>query len=320
MVQQSIVQQQTLDLVELRTLDLIKPTSSGRDPFISAASGCVLNDHTLHVVSDDELFLISFNTKSNEPGILSRLLPGQLPDDPASRKSKKPDFEALIQIPTQYAEPFGALLALPSGSKKNRKIASLISLDKNGMATGKARSIDLKKLYTKIESFVPDLNIEGAVVLENEDQIVLIQRGNGKSNFNATIKFSLTKFVSYLDDQSDLVDFDTGDFDVTQFDLGEAEEVPLTFTDAALLKDGRILFTAVAEDTDDTYEDGRVTGVTLGIIENNKIKRTWQVSKQVKVEGITIAGETDKTADLLLVTDADDPTIPASLYSAKVSF
>ena len=48
------------------------------------------------------------------------------------------------------------------------------------------------------------------------------------------------------------------------------------------------------------------------------VLRSWMFDRPHKVEGIDVAvagGE----AEMLLVTDADDPCVPAALYSATVA-
>ncbi len=48
-------------------------------------------------------------------------------------------------------------------------------------------------------------------------------------------------------------------------DLGQIDGVPLSFTDGAGLPDGGMVFTAVAEDTEDTYNDGACLGAAIGV-------------------------------------------------------
>lgn len=62
--------------------------------------------------------------------------------------------------------------------------------------------------------------------------------------------------------------------------------VPLTFSDLCPLPDGRLLFAAVAETGESTYQDGECVADGL---------------------------------DLLLVADADDPAVAAPLLAASVA-
>jgi hypothetical protein len=74
----------------------------------------------------------------------------------------------------------------------------------------------------------------------------------------------------------------------------------------------------VAEDTEDAYHDGRCVGAAIGIAgKDGQLLSLRQLELPHKVEGISARLEND-TLDLLLVTDADDPTIPAKLLSASL--
>jgi hypothetical protein len=92
--------------------------------------------------------------------------------------------------------------------------------------------------------------------------------------------------------------------------LGELDGVTLGFTDGAALDDGRWLFSAVAENTTDSYNDGACLGTVIGLVERDgRVRRLAQLDGQWKVEGIALAAD----GGLLLVTDADDPQVAASL-------
>jgi hypothetical protein len=84
------------------------------------------------------------------------------------------------------------------------------------------------------------------------------------------------------------------------------------------LPGGEIVFSAVAEDTDDAYHDGACVGAAIGIIDENGCMRSLQrLDQPYKVEGIN-ARLNGNRLDLLLVTDADDPAIPAMLLSGLI--
>ncbi len=79
-----------------------------------------------------------------------------------------------------------------------------------------------------------------------------------------------------------------------------------------------MVFTAVAEDTEDTYYDGLCTGAAIGILDNNgHLRCLHRLDRPQKVEGVdaTVDG---KVIRVLLVTDADDTSIPAELLSATI--
>ena len=103
--------------------------------------------------------------------------------------------------------------------------------------------------------------------------------------------------------------------DMTDFPLGTFEGAPLSFTDGAALGGGAFAFTAVAEAADDSYADGACVAAAIGIIDgNDRMHSLWQLEPPLKVEGID-ARLTDKALELMVVTDADDASVPAQLLT-----
>ncbi len=107
--------------------------------FLSAASGLVRVGDWFYVVADDELHLGVFPVDSAAPLRLVRLLDGALPAGAKQRKAAKPDLESLLVLPATAGSPGGALLALGSGSRPNRRIGALLGLDERGEPLGAAR-------------------------------------------------------------------------------------------------------------------------------------------------------------------------------------
>jgi hypothetical protein len=92
--------------------------------------------------------------------------------------------------------------------------------------------------------------------------------------------------------------------------------VRLSFTDASPLPDGRIVFTAAAEDTRDAYADGPVAGSAVGMLAPDGSPLFLDaVDAKVKLEGVSAHMELGRI-HLLLVVDADDPAVPAPLLEA----
>ena len=80
-----------------------------------------------------------------------------------------------------------------------------------------------------------------------------------------------------------------------------------------------MVFTAVAEDTDDAYNDGPCAGAAIGIVDNDgHLRCLRRLDRPYKVEGVDARVDGD-VIRLLLVTDADDADIPASLFSATIA-
>ncbi|MBT9595296.1 MAG: hypothetical protein IV094_04920 [Vitreoscilla sp.] len=279
---------------------------------LSAASGLARVGDRLFVVADDEHHLAMFDLSGQEPGRLVQIFEGELPLRHKARKTAKPDCEALLRLPAFGDYPNGALMAMGSGSRPSRHRGALLALDASGDIQGPARTLDLTPLLAPLHDEFSDLNIEGAFV--QGDTLCLLQRGNGVSAINARID------LSWLDLQRwfAAVGPAPGPESITRFELGAIDGVPLSFTDGAALAGGGWVFSAAAEDTSDTYNDGRCVGSMIGLVDARGTIRTLErLSLTCKVEGITAAAMGD-TIDLLLVTDADDRRQPALLLSTAL--
>ncbi|MET0683546.1 MAG: hypothetical protein ABWZ29_09420, partial [Casimicrobiaceae bacterium] len=246
------------------------------------------------------------------PGRLLRLFEGDLPGARKKRKSLKPDIEALTWLPALPGCPSGALLGLGSGSRRNRNAGVLLPLGSDGSVQA-TRQLDLAPLYRPLRSQFTELNIEGALVVG--DELLLLQRGNRSGSPNACIHFAWAEVLPWLLGQSAAPVQPTA---VQHYELGGIAGVPLCFTDGATLPGDAWLFSAVAENVDDSYNDGTCVGASIGIVDAKGTLRSLQaLAPSFKVEGI--AADLDGDAlTLTMVTDADDPAIPSQLLSAKL--
>ncbi len=289
---------------ELDVLDL-----DGRLTFISAASGLVRAGAYFHAIADDSLHLASFRSDDPRPGQLTRLLEGELPVSPTERKKQKPDFEALVALPRSREFPFGTLLALGSGSRLNRKRGALIALGPNG-EPGAATIVDLDPLFASFEGQFKETNIEGAIVFDGE--LLLFQRANAGSPVNAIVTFAFEQVLLALENRGIVPEPR-----IQNVELGQAGDVPLSFTDAAVAG-GTIVFSAVAERTASAYDDGALVGAVLGTLTSDgRVDTCDAILPLVKVEGIVATAGSDAIR-VGLVTDADDPQCPAMLFSATL--
>lgn len=76
---------------------------------------------------------------------------------------------------------------------------------------------------------------------------------------------------------------------IEEFDLGDIDGVPLCFTDGAPLQRGGWVFCAAAEDTSDSYADGRCVGSAVGIVDaGGRLVRLEQLAGAFKAEGIVV--------------------------------
>ncbi|MDX0488374.1 hypothetical protein GOC76_30105 [Sinorhizobium medicae] len=301
-----------IKLEKIRDLDV--EANSPRPVHLSAASGLVCHEAAMYVITDDDLHLGVFPVRSSGPGGLIRLFDGVLPQSHDERKKQKPDLEALTLIPPYSDLCFGALLAIGSGSRSNRKRSVLLGLDACGTVCTAPRIVDLSFILDPLAAEFAQVNIEGAVVAGQE--LRLFQRGNKRHIDNAVIRYSLSAVLDGLD--SERANSMTP-IAIERFNLGTIRGTPFGFTDAAALSNGDMVFSAVAEDTEDAFHDGPCVGAGIGIIDDRgRLLSFDRIEGTHKVEGIhaRLQGE---VLELLLVTDADSREVPATLFSACIS-
>lgn len=303
-----------LHLTKLRELTLSAASSPARPAYLSAASGLVRVARHLYVIADDELHLGQFELGNAASGELLRVFPGELPDKKKARKKQKPDLEVLTRLPAFAQYSHGALLGLGSGSTHHRYRGALVPLGAQGEVQGASRVLEASAMYELLAQQFDQLNLEGAWIHGNE--LRLLQRGNKGNSPNAVIHLDLQRLLDNLsvgDRLPAIVPLATH-----TMELGHIDGVPLCFSDACALADGRWLFTAVAEDTNNAYDDGACAGAAIGMADaQHRLLWMRRVRPAYKVEGIDARQEEDGV-HLLLVTDADDEAVPACLLSAVV--
>lgn len=272
---------------------------------LSAASGLVGHGGLLYVVADDQLWL---SVHRGEDGASLRrvpLFPGELPADPPARKKAKPDLEALALLPG--AGGAARLLVLGSGSTPRRCGGAVVDLTPEGDVAA-VTPLDLSALYGPLRARFAELNIEGAAVVGG--RLWLLQRGNGPARDNAVIGVELEALLSGRRDG--LLDAVRG------VALGDLGGVALGFTDGAPLPDGRLLFSAAAEQSPDTYHDGACAGSVLGVLDPEAGTVDWmerlETDEPLKIEGVHAAPGSDGVL-VYLVADADDPAVRAPLLT-----
>ena len=299
-----------LALHPLRTLDLDPASHPRRQSHLSSASGLVCTHGKAYVIADDEQHLGVFDDLRS-PGRLVRLLDGELPDDKKDRKRAKADFEVLIALPPSAARPHGGLLALGSGSRPNRERGVVVTFDARGEPVASATTLDLAPWYAPLHRRFDELNIEGGLQLG--DHLLLLQRGHQGAAVNASVHFRLAEVIDWIDGRRATPPPPVAEH---RFALGDAGGVPLCFTDGASLPDGRWLFTAVAEATDDAYADGPCAASAVGVVDREgRLQAMRALTPPQKVEGLA-ARMANGTVELCLVSDADDPATPSQLFTA----
>lgn len=293
-----------MELEALRTLGLDRATHTAGQRFLSAASGLVCAFGRAYVVGDDEHHLATFRDLRS-PGRTLRLFEGDLPANPKKRKKNKPDTETLVLL--QAASDQSFLVALGSGSRDKRCRGARVPLDGDGRPLHAVQSVDLQALYAPLRRELGELNIEGALVCG--DEFVLLQRGNRGGAVSASLHYRLHEAQRFL----------LGDgaaprlLTIRVHDLGQVSGTPLSFTDGTALPDGRWLFCAVAEASDDAVADGPCVASAVGVMSaQHELLALHALPGREKVEGIAARAH-DGRIELALVTDDDDPARPSVL-------
>lgn len=232
----------------------------------------------------------------------------------ADGKRTKPDLEASCVLDTSEGELY---VAFGSGSTRARERLVL----GRGLA-GPSPSLELfdaSSLYAHLRArrdfSGSELNVEGAVFVGSG--VWLFQRGNGARDgeyepVSAVGRISARDLVAYVAGGAppELTS-------VERYDLGDAGGVSLGFTDAARTAGGAVAFVACAEDSSSSYDDGAVTEVALGHFDargNAFLTRVLAPDGSPlveKAEGLAFGPSGSRRA--YLVTDRDDPSVPASM-------
>jgi hypothetical protein len=257
----------------------------------------------LCVVADDEMFLSVYHLDGTAERRVP-LWPGVLPDQTKERKRLKPDAEAITLLPD------ASLLVLGSGSTAMRARGAVVDPARDFAV----REVDLTALWRGLSARLPELNIEGAAVIG--DRLWLMQRGNGTLRANACIELDLARVMTRIERDACI---DAGCVRaIHPVALGELDGVPLSFTDATPLAGGELLFSAAAESSPNTYEDGPLAGAVVGWLAlPDRVKRVERVEPAHKIEGVALAHGDDER-ELWLVADPDDRSRRAPLLRASL--
>jgi hypothetical protein len=157
------------------------------------------------------------------------------------------------------------------------------------------------------------LNIEGCFI--HDDAFCLVQRGNKGASTSACITFHWPQIQAWLCDDENPAPWPS---QVMPLQLGDVAGISLTPTDGLALPDGNWLFSAVAENTDNSFHDGPCVGSALAVVSpQGKLLHMHTLQGAPKVEGICLMPHSRKI-QVLMVTDADDPAIASQLLMVQL--
>ncbi len=297
----------------VRTLHTHEPLAHG-GTFVSSASGLARVGEHLIVAADDAHHLVRFPLTGHGAGELLRVIDGVLPLDAAERKRRKPDFEAIVRLPACDGQEHGAVLIIGSGSTIQREAAVVIELTPSGAFGNRIERRPLAPLFDSLRTLCGEINIESAVVVGSD--LLVISRANGSSPDNHIARFSLDTLSAWRCDAMHTSPITPRS--IVPFPVGEIDGVPLGITDAAPHPRGGWVFAAVGEDTFDSYNDGALVGAVVGRVDDaGAIVFLGRLTPTAKVEGVIVTSA-DIGTELLMVTDADDPSQPAELLGATL--
>ena len=292
-----------------------------RPAHVRAASSLAAVGDYLTVIQDDANFIAWFDPTLVHVEVVP--LPAghegkRLFDDGRGNKRWKLDLEACL------FEPAGQrLFAFGSGSSPWReRIVSVTNLfSQSPTVTVHEAAAFYAALRAATDFAGSELNIEGAILLD-QTRLRLFQRGNGAPHgslrpVNATADLSWDSLLAYLQAPQTPAPFALEN--ITPYNLGMIDGVPLTFTDAALVSSG-VLFSAAAEASPDAIQDGPVAGSGLGIIGRDGAARWTLLLEEEdrpfigKVEGVAVTA----AGNCYVVIDKDDPQIPSELCQVEL--
>jgi hypothetical protein len=295
-----------------------------RPAFVRAGSGLATIGGRLAIIQDDAHFLAVVDIGRHHVDAIA--LPagyggGRQFDDLRGNRHWKLDLEACASLIDEGRE---LLVAFGSGSSPAREHILLVAWPAEHACD--VRLLHAPEFYAALRADAgfagSELNIEGAALLSG-DSLRLWQRGNGAAcqgcgPVNAACDISWRMLRAHLNDPASPPPTPQN---VTQYDLGRLDGVPLSFTDAAV-RGHAIFFTATAEASPNTVEDGPVAGSVLGQIDAGG-NATWTVlcdphggRLNGKVEGLCFDAEDANRAWILI--DRDDPLAPAELCQVQL--
>jgi hypothetical protein len=147
-----------------------------------------------------------------------------------------------------------------------------------------------------------------------------LQRGNQSDTRSACVRLDWHHAQAWLLDEDSEV---PRAIQVDPIELGPIDAVhgvALSMTDGCSLPGGAWAFSAVAENTKDSYHDGPCVASAIGIVDtSNRVVQLHYLQGAPKVEGI--AGQVNgNQLTLTLVTDPDDPATPSQLLQVTLPY
>jgi hypothetical protein len=300
----------------IKNLHYPSAVDTGKPAPLSGASGIVSTHNFHYIIADNSNSFYQFTGPKFTHAKTIEIFKGELPLKPSERKKVKPDLESITLLPKSKSHPYGALILLPSLSKKNRINGAIYKLTANGNVTGPMQPVDFTNLRKQLADKIDELNIEAALI--RGDEFILFNRGVSKKTKSSLIKLE----INCLSLNSDKYEFTKKCRpQITNISFGEIDKIEYTITDATQFND-KIYFLAAAEDTENTYKDGEIRGSLIGELTlDGKIVWSKPISKKTKLEGLSVAANsTDKNIIFYAVSDLDADDVPSEVYKITARY
>jgi hypothetical protein len=311
--------------------DRVEGAAGDHPPHVRSGSGIAWAGDRMVVIQDDADYVALIDPAR----VLQVPAPGSAPAPPRSDGESvvgvrlksplavkgaggpraRPHLEAVLTARDWRGE---LILAFGSGTRPERRFVARVRL---GGGDTELSVFEARKLYAALEEHptlaTTTLNIEGAAYLpkglDGRDAVRLFHRANGKPRPGVaqpssalpgertpcgTIDVRLDALAAYLDRcrRDPNATLGTELSNPRRYDLDDVDGVPLTFTDATRMSDGRIVYVAAAERSEDAGQDGETLGVALGVIETDGslrytrvVERDGQETRR-KADGLAVAG------------------------------
>ncbi len=291
-----------------------------RPKHVRAGSGMAWSGEKMVVIQDAADYLAIIDVNATSGGVSGMRLKA-----PAGVRRGALHLEAVLSAKDWRGD---FLLAFGSGESPEKRNVARMRL--SGGDTDLS-VFETRKLYAALKE-LPELtttiNIEGAAFLpkgvEGRDGARLFHRANGKPradgpHLSATVDIRLDAFGAYLDrcKRDPNATLGTDPINLRRYDLDEIEDVPLSFTDAAGLPDGRVVYIAAAE----RPTTNECLGMAFGVIDPDGsarytliVERDGAPTRRL-AEGMAIRD--DKRA--FMVMDPADPERPSTMCTVDLS-
>lgn len=262
--------------MNLITLDELHITT----PAITAASALININNRIFTVCDDQYGLYElqndlwiYHQDPNAP---------QLPKVKKELKVLKLDYEALLASIDE-----DSILLIPSGSKANR--THVLSFN---LLTNKFTPLNFGLMYKNLWNKIPLINIEGAVLYKGN--YLFLNRG---------IMSSKSSIISV---RSKTLDIEQ----IVEIDLGIIGDVFLHGSELCIHENFLYLL-GVAEDADNSYDDGPIIGSSLFkfSLADFKVLDRWKLNLPIKAEGLC------RWKDRWIICTDPDGAVPSKFYS-----